>query len=174
MKITLSRLSIRVSQNIFDFKFHFGFYSIKRQLILTSTFLLHQNVSKSTTFFIVKYGIHNIPEGTPILKKCPKAIFPINMSTFIPQNSKMRFCVLLGKKTLFEGRFAVCPTRSYLYALLVYTSIWGKIFVFYSYFCDLLVFFWFRAHSMRWELFEPVQLNLILSRDAWSITRCVQ
>ena len=38
-------------------------------------------------------GFHNRPEGTPILKKFPKgsekAIFPINMSTFIPQNFKI-------------------------------------------------------------------------------------
>ena len=42
-------------------------------------------------------------------------------------------------------------------SLLVYTSIWGKILVFYSYFCDLLVFLWYRAHSTCCELFDPVK-----------------
>ncbi len=31
------------------------------------------------------------------------------------------------------------------------------LLVFYSYFCDLLVFLWFRAHSTRCELFGPVK-----------------
>ena len=40
-------------------------------------------------------------------------------------------------------------------SLLVYTSIWGKILLFYSYFCDLFVFLWFGPHFTRCELFEP-------------------
>ena len=47
-------------------------------------------------------------------------------------------------------------TRIYT-SLLVYTSIWRKILVFYSYFCDLLVFLWSGAHSTCCELFDPVK-----------------
>ena len=57
-----------------------------------------------------------------------------------------------------DGLCSQCAKVARIYtSLLVYTSIWGKILVFYSYFCDLLVFLWFRAHSTRCELFHPVK-----------------
>ena len=70
---------------------------------------------------------------------------------------------LLAPKVLIKcaQRFpsqSQCDKVARIYtSLLVYTSIWGKILVFYSYFCDLLVFLWFRAHFTHCELFEPVK-----------------